>query len=174
MGNECLARKFYTILSQSAMQSPSGFCKLQQKWHEIFGLSSIFFMTKNGRAKQKIKVMRKITHYPLLFTHYSVAQKRQYLALFLQLGSLSACCAHSINSACCMNAAITARKFLNATSGINEFLLASEEWMASGTNTNSKITACGTCLVNSTAGTDNGCFVIFRMFAVFHGAEKMP
>jgi len=65
-------------------------------------------------------------------------------------------------------AAVAAREFLHASSGIYEFLFAGEKRMASGADADFNVAARGAGMINRAARTGDIGLVIFRMNVRFH------
>ena len=69
-------------------------------------------------------------------------------------------------------AAETAGEFLDATGGIDEFLLAGEEGMAGGADADLEIAAGGAHMINGATGAGDGGLDVFWMNLCFHGSKR--
>jgi len=65
-----------------------------------------------------------------------------------------------------------AGELLDATSGIDKFLLAGEKGMAGGANAEADILLGGACMIDRAAGADDLAFHVFGVDIGFHGSRE--
>jgi hypothetical protein len=73
-----------------------------------------------------------------------------------------------------LGAAVAARKFFDATRGVDELLFAREKRMASGADADFNVTPGGAGMINRAARANDIGLLIFRMNARFHVQERTP